>query len=91
MTAADSAGIALVVSLPRLYHGYTRAILGSSTSGGSASSPIAGFGCLTMGRSPAGCRNASMTRVLLSAVRSAISDAIRSTSRSSSSVHSRPP
>ena len=85
---ADKAGIALVVSLPPAAD--TQAILGQLDEG-RLGELIAGSGCLTMGRSPAGCRNASMTPRRPSAVRSAISDAIRSTSRSFSSVRSRQP
>ena len=88
---ADKAGIALVVSLPHLYRGYTQAILGQLGEGRLGELTFAGSGCLTMGRSPAGCRKASMTPRRPSAVRSAISDAIRSTSRSFSSVRSRQP
>ena len=82
---ADKAGIALVVSL-YLYRGYTRAILGSSMRRLGELTLLPDPAVSTMGRSPAGCRNASMTPRRPSAVRSAISDAIRSTSRSFSSV-----
>jgi 1,5-anhydro-D-fructose reductase (1,5-anhydro-D-mannitol-forming) len=42
IAAADAAGVSLVVSLPRLYHGYTRAIAGVLDGGG--------LGRLTYGR-----------------------------------------
>jgi 1,5-anhydro-D-fructose reductase (1,5-anhydro-D-mannitol-forming) len=59
IAATDQAGVALVVSLPRLYHGYARAIVDQLNQGRSANPPTAGYGCLTTALSPAGFRNVS--------------------------------
>jgi predicted dehydrogenase len=74
IAAADDNDVKLVVSLPRLAHGYTQAIRDVSAAATSGSSPTGGSGCPTTGPFPAtgtraGCRNASSTRRPPSVVR----------------------
>ncbi len=88
---ADSAGIALVVSLPHLYRGYTRAILGQLDERRLGELTYCRIRLSHDGAIAGWLPERFYDPRRPSAVRSAISDAIRSTSRSSSSVHSRLP
>jgi 1,5-anhydro-D-fructose reductase (1,5-anhydro-D-mannitol-forming) len=87
VAAASAAGVALVVSLPRLYDDYTQAIERILDDGSLGDLTYTRVRLTTAGW-PAGCRNASATRPRPSAVRSPTSAATPPTSRGCSTAPS---